>query len=384
MVSKKRIPTKTGRLTAMENALKALIREQYLESFGPVLSDSVRLNLSFHIDSDWNCHIDPPLDQQIQPQLETILADYQAFQEGSIYCFRCQSSHCDHSRPPTGLEVFRCYDELGCPKWCDFSQLLLDLGDERVNALFEEPPRVISLVQSGNELQTRRLASFGKSSKTYSIIQQVAAGYIKIQNRESPYQEKIAMTFQAVETRDSRGTICFRLNTLIGTKDQDLLDQLKIGEQHPWLFSCIRKANKALETLNPGLKSEKPGMIQQVSSKASAIMKRLAADLMQGHRQSKQRTQHAQLRRDIRRPISSAMEDLRTAPAERCFFDKKTEAIAILGHSGRCHIFNQEGKHITSFHMTGDEVQWRLHKKRWSPLQTELHSNLLENIENPQ
>ena len=104
--------------------------------------------------------------------------------------------------------------------------------------------------------------------------------------------------------------------------------------------------------------------------KVAPILGRLASAIQRGDRRGRRQTEHAKQRKTIQRPIDKAMADLRKANPERMFRDLKTKAIAVWGNKGRCHIFNDNGKHVTSFTIHGEAVALRLRKKRWAQLET--------------
>jgi len=67
-------------------------------------------------------------------------------------------------------DVFSGYNSFGIPEWQEFVQALVDARDPRVDQLYADPPALLALVQTGRELRNRQLSSFGRASKTYSIL----------------------------------------------------------------------------------------------------------------------------------------------------------------------------------------------------------------------
>ena len=91
----------------------------------------------------------------------------------------------------------------------------------------------------------------------------------------------------------------------------------------------------------------------------------MAENLERGDRQSQRRTKHAEERREDRRPVSKAMDDVRAATPEKLFYDERSQALVVVGEKGRAHVFNDEGRHVTSFTLKQDGIDFRLRNKRW-------------------
>ncbi len=48
-------------------------------------------------------------------------------------------------------------------------------------------------------------------------------------------------------------------------------------------------------------------------------------------------------------------------------FDEKSGALIACGEQGRAHVFNNEGRHVTSFVIRQDAIQFRVRNQRWRP-----------------
>jgi len=371
MQKKNQNASQEGRRKALENALRAWVRNHFVDTFGPKLEREIDLSLEFKLQPDLNCSFPTSLEDQMMAQLQTALADSDAFQKGHVFCFRCESAHCEHSQPDSATEVFANYDELGCPRWTEFTQSLLNAGDERVDQLYLEPPAVLTRFSEGSLLQNRRLSAFGMASKTYVIICQVTLGFIVLYR---DYPEKVALTFQAVERRERDGARDIQVHLLKSRKDDWVWDSIRANPDFDWLVDALRKCRKTISTL-----LKKPQNAAWLE-KTKTTMRQFQRDLDQGQRKTRSKTRHAHERKRIARPTSSAFEDLTQASSERFFCDTRTAAIAVLGPKGRCHIFSQSGRHITSFHITMDSVQARLNKRRWRHLNKEDRLHFLEQL----
>ena len=370
------------RRKAAADALRALIRDCYAQRFGPCTNgEPWELDLKVTVDpsKDWALSFDPPLVDQLLPQMEGIEAGRDVFHKGRVYCFRCGDSLCDHAVPDSQLQVFQGFDELGCPLWQDFSQQLLDAGDERIGLLYNDQRKVVTRFSAGSELHQRQLASFGRASKTYALLGQVTAGYFSWRAPGQVSEDtRLAITFQAVELRDGQGRVSLELNLICHVPEKWELSDV-LSEHFDWVLRARRQAHEALKKLEEKqgrTNRSAPGWRKQVVD----VLRRLSSTLERGQRQADRQTRHARDRRKIRRPVDKAMADLSRARLEHMFLDRKTRAIVLCSDKGRCHIFNENGRHVTSFVIEPGSVELRLRKQRWCALEQSHYQRFLENI----
>lgn len=365
------------RARAAADALRTLVRDLHISRFGPVVEEgeafALALRLTVRPSADWAIEFDPPLSEQLETGLQDARADRGAFRKGSVYCFRCRSSLCDHARPPACRSVFAAYGPTGLPEWRDFAQALLDLRDSRVDRLFESPPSVLAAVQLGHELRVNQLSSFGRASKTYAILGQVIAGHFPARAAD-PRQlpERVALTFQAVETRDAAGAPRLVLNLLgCHPSGDDIADALASGWEPP-VFRAREIAARELESADreaaAARAAGRPADAQAAMRRIPAILRRLADSLQRGGRQAVRRTRHAEQRRTARRPVHKALEDALGAAAGALYRDDRSDGFIALGEQGRAHVFNAAGRHITSFTLKPGAAEFRARTGRWKPL----------------
>ncbi len=366
-------PKPLSRLERRERAaldvLRTLLRDGYSDLFGAVLPAheelDVQLSLKVRPGENWNLRFDPPVAEQIEPQLREHQADHDIFRKGAVYCFRCDSSGCAHAVPPSPLSVFRGYSSTGAAEWMDFTQVLIEDRDERVDALFEKPPRVLARIRMGRDLKQQQLGSFGRASRTYAVLGQVMAGYYA----SAAAGGRLALTFQIVETRGAGGHFFLSLNILAGLADRDALEELMVSDREPALGRARTAAVREVERIEgqvrraraDGRGEEARAALQQVPS----VLRRLAESLERGSRQGARRTHHVERRRQENRPVHKALEDARAAKLEDLCYDEQTSALVARGAQGRHHVFNLEGRHITSIVLQPGEVELRLRKHRW-------------------
>ncbi|MDA0935144.1 MAG: hypothetical protein O3C51_16985, partial [Planctomycetota bacterium] len=83
-------------------------------------------------------------------------------------------------------------------------------------------------------------------------------------------------------------------------------------------------------------------------------------------RRAGRRTEHATQRVDERvRPTAKAWDDAREAGDDRILRDDEQGTIVVVGPKNRLHVFSPEAMHVTSFVLTGGQVQKRRGEGRW-------------------
>jgi hypothetical protein len=369
---------------AAADVLRTFIRDAHLARFGPVVhgSDSLEIQLRLIVRpaDNWALAFDPPLADQVLHHLQDAQADRGAARKGRAYCFRCASSVCEHAMPPSALHVFAGYSPTGQPEWEEFAQTLIAARDERVDRLFSDRPAVLARVRLGRDLRDRQLTSFGRASKTYAILGQVAVGYFPVRlpdaARGQP-PERLALTFQAVETRDAAGRLSLLLN-MLGLHPRDIPLEDALAGEEGWGSAVYRAreiAARDLENLErlaaQAREAGRPDEALALMKKIPGILMRLAESLERGDRQMARRTRHAETRRGEERPVHKALDDALAAKPDSLYSDERTGGIVACGPQGRAHVFNTGGRHITTFTLKPESVDYRLRTERWKRLPPE-------------
>lgn len=366
---------------AAVDALRTLIRDRAFDRFGArrEWNEPVRFSFGVRIDpaNGWALAFDPPFDSQLEQQLTDAEAAWGIFVPGLVYCFRCATASCGHASPPAPGMVFRGYSSTGVPEWCEFLQALIEARDERVDQLYAKPPKPLCLVQTGHELRDRQLSSFGRSSHSYAILGQVVAGMFllpasKAANRSGA---ATALTVQAVETRGAGGQVQVRLNTVVGGVTPEQWLELQGSEWQPALIRALGEVRAGIENVEGRLRLAMEGgrsgaALSPIFRDVPRLLHRFARTVEQGGRQQVRRTHHAQERR-VERPVHKALEDADGAAEEALFFDEKTQGRVVCGPAGRTHVFNAEGRHVTTFLLPPDGQAFRLRTQRWRRLTAE-------------
>jgi hypothetical protein len=320
----------------------------------------------------WEIVFDPPLGLQIAAQVEDATATRAMYRPGRVFCFRCDLSTCEHAAPLSPLSVFAGYAPNGLPVWTEFAQALIEARDPRVDRLFEPGGAVLALVQFGRDLRQRQLGSFGRASKTYSILGQVIAGYFTPDGADPPQSgepRRLAVTLQIVEGRGERGEMELHLNVLGGASDgKDLAERLAGGWQPGLRRARDTTAREVEEMEDRARGAHARGDIEGMEAnlrRVPGVLRRLADSLERAARQGARRTHHAEHRRREQRPVHKALEDARNADPGMLYHDEKTDAIVVCAPQGRAHVFAGDGRHVTSFVLRPGSVEFRLRTERW-------------------
>ena len=172
------------RSKAVTDALRTLIRDFHSSQFpqheGGGKPQTLQLTLDVDPSADWELSFTPDLADQLVRQLEDAEAGAGQFIDGAVYSFHAETSDDTSCRPPSLTEVFAGYSSLGHPQWKEFAQVLIDQKDDRAGDLYDARSPLVCVVQYGNELKKELLASYGRASKTFSILGQVVAGYLAL------------------------------------------------------------------------------------------------------------------------------------------------------------------------------------------------------------
>ncbi|MCX7591955.1 MAG: hypothetical protein N2255_10055 [Kiritimatiellae bacterium] len=366
---------------AICDALRGFLRDHAFRHYGRRIpagrSTELELRVRVEPENEWCVTFEPPLEEQIRPRIEDLAATYGVFRRGHVYCFRCASASCRHSMPESPLQVFRGYGSTGVPEWQELVQAFLDGRDERLDLLFVDQPVIVALVQLGRDLRKNQLSAFGRSSKTYAILGQVVAGYWRLPPKwaETTGAERLACTFQAVEIRQVDGTLGLKINPVVGALSSSQWDELLVSSLSGAVGQPLRTAVEQIEKIERKViaarQAARMNELRQALRQVPHVLTELARSLEGRQRQELRRTRHAQSHSRPERPIHKALEDAREATDTDLFYDEKRGTWIAYGKNGRTHVFNLEGKHVTSFILQPGGVDFRLRTHRWRLLQKE-------------
>ncbi len=362
-----------ARVLELERALLLAAREAASETLGSEkgirASFEMALRCVVEPGDPWKISCDLDLEQQIRDALRDITVKLDALKQGRLYCYRCESCGCQHSLPPTSASVFRGYSPTGLPRWIDFHQMLLEVRHPRLEELFEGDGKgVLAVYSDGLSLRSEQLEVFGRMSRAYDILGQVAFGFVLVG------QERVALTVQAVEVRGLNGLPRIELNLLGNVSGEVGIWELLELPHYGRIKDLLAEARRKIQLLSAGSMQArlKKGGRGASETGPEKVLKALARKLEKIGRQAKRRTSHAEMRRGDLRPTYKALEDAASAPPERILWDARRKTVVVLGPRHRAHVFSQAGKHITSLLMDGEAVESRLRRKRWVFLDAEL------------
>jgi hypothetical protein len=371
----------SARVRKLQRFLASAAWEAFGEMFG-FRAEQTRpfsLNLKVVIEpgSPWRVKADPPLTEQIREAVREMATEADIYKPGRVYCYHCESSECAHSAPPRPGSVFGGYSATGLPRWPEFVQMLLELKHPKVDLLYENPGRdVAAAFVEADFLKDRQLNVFGRLSKTYDILGQVFFGFLHLRPAGNAKEaERVAFTLQAVETRRLDGTQRLELNVLGRLWDESAaIDAFKSPYEFrvSKVFSDTRR--RIHQLAGKGANKRGNSSADSEAERCAAverILRRTAHSLEQIGRQTHRRTAHAEERRVDNRPTSKAWEDAAGAAADHIYWDVHRHTVVVLGPRNRIHIFNPEGRHVTSLLLEAEAVRGRLRRGRWRPLADE-------------
>jgi hypothetical protein len=285
------------------------------------------------------------------------------FRPGHPYCYHCRSAACAHATAPGPGMVFAGYSSLGQPQWEELLSLLLALEDRRAERLYRERPDILAQVVDGERLSAAQLVSFGRHSLAYRPWGEVVAGYFRVG------ESKAALTAQVVETAGRR--LCLQL--LAPPALRECLADTPADRRSPFhrAFDALQEARRRIDALSPLWAAGRrlsPARRDRLRQQAADVLRHLARSLERQGRQEHRRTLHAETRTAVARPVHAALEDLAGAAAADFYRDAFRGSVIVLGRSGRCHVFSDAGRHITTLSIGRDELEGRLRRKRYLPL----------------
>ena len=319
------------------------------------------------------------LRKQIDELLDDAVQHAAVFRPGQAYCHRCASAQCEHSAPPSSRHVFVGYAPTGAPRWLDFAQRCLDLRHPEVDRLYDEPPALLALSHTADELHGGLLRAFDDGK--FALLGQVTAGFYSIPAHAHEGRGVVALSIQAALSRTRRGRPRVGLNLLARGPGGEGLDLIwERQDELPWRRS-VRWAQSALATLGPTLvRGRRHGA--ELERRVGRILAGLRRRLERGDRSRARRTRHAQKRHQSgRRPTRKAIEDARDAPDEAFMHDTRSDVLVVLGDRGRTHFFAPEGKLVSSVRYSPGAVARKVKMERWQPATAEQRETLRRKLD---
>ncbi|MFP3940142.1 MAG: hypothetical protein ACLF0P_07540 [Thermoanaerobaculia bacterium] len=307
-----------------------------------------------------------------------------AFRPGRVYCLRCGTAGCEHAALPGPRSTFGGYGPSGVPRFLDFPQWLVERRDPRAGDLYGRSSgtaprngnRVVAVHVPGEELVSAVLPAFrertGKGSRIHG---QVTAGWYRAPDARG-HPAPLAATFQVVSSRPRGNRRRFGLNVLVvgpeGEPAEALFEQrgeVPWGAEARWAQSVLAAVEQAAtKKARKGAKAAEQAE-HRAEARVEGLLKGLARRLEKGGRARNRRTRHAAERHDQGdRPTRMALADLAQAKDEDVLLDTRRSTFVVVGERGRAHVFNRQGKLVTSVRYSTEAIERRRERGRWKPL----------------
>jgi hypothetical protein len=215
------------------------------------------------------------------------------------------------------------------------------------------------------------LPVFLQNESGYKLHGQVAVGWYSAPSAApagNGHREPLAVSFQVLSSRSRGGRRRFGLNVIGTGPGGQPLEHLydRVGEI-PWSGS-VRWAQTVLGSIEHQLERAPRTPPQIVDQRIEGLVSALARRLEKGWRGEERKTQHARVRhREGDRPTRMALADFARATPENLLFDTRRETLVVVGDRGRAHVFNREGKLVTSIRYNPAVIEKRRQNGMWRP-----------------
>lgn len=361
---------------SLEEAVAATAHEALAALRGaaaPTAPLRLELALTLHPGERWRAEAEPSLAEQVRRAVREAAARREALRPGRVWCYRCESTGCEHARPPAPDRVFGGYGATGLPQWPSLAEVLLARRHPQVGTLFGAAGGGLAAAfVPGADLCGRQLEVFGRGSKTYAVLCQAVFGLLalRVPGRDGAEADRVAFTLQAVETRTARGAPRLDLNVIALLSDGSPAVEALEGPAGLRVLNTVSVARRLLRhAAHAPDGHRRPDRAPDLEARAAAVLRGAVRALERLGRQCARRTRHAETRGHERRPVASAREDALAAPAEAILRDERRGTVVVLGPHHRVHVFSPEGRHITSLVLEAAAVRRRRRLERWEPLE---------------
>lgn len=308
------------------------------------------------------------LEAELARAIDGALAHRAAFRPGRVFCLRCGGADCEHAAPGDSRQVFAGYGKTGLPRFTDFGQLLLERGDPRVDRLYAGNPALLAHTLRAGELTGELLAAYRDSDAGYRLHGQVAAGWYRVPDPATGRPAVVAVSLQVVSTRPAGGGRRFGLNVLGTAPGGEPIEHLhdRLGEI-PWQ-ETVRWAQTALDGIARKTGRGRRQAETPLQRRLDGLLDGIARRLEKSRRARDRRTLHAQERHaGGDRPTAMALADLARAADDRLLVDTRRKTLVVLGARGRAHLFNRDGKLVTSVRYNPASIERRKQRRLWRP-----------------
>ncbi|MCC6619696.1 MAG: hypothetical protein IT385_00485 [Deltaproteobacteria bacterium] len=322
------------------------------------------------------------LEQALRRLVDETARGARAFRDGHVYCFFSDQPESPYSSPPGPTDVFAGYAPNGKPDWIGFANLCLVRREPRVDRLFADSPEIAAIVQMHDELAEGLLPEFGHDNRFYRLVGQVSFGLVpRTFDLRDRAVERVALTLQVVATTLDTTATRLRLNVLGATPTAIAEAAAAAGETSA--AEAFRKVVRATRDRVDALGrraalAARSHQALDLDGQVRALLTRLRGDLLRVFKSRDHRTRHAEERHESgERPTSLAISDALGASEGRFFHDDRKDTVVVAGPRHRVHVFSRDGRHVTSLEVLPGELERRVERGRWRPLE-KLQSELFK------
>lgn len=349
---------------AAADALRGLIRDLIAEKAPETpLTEVLPLTLQVELlpGSPGELRFTPSLRRQVNDQLPDTCYGSPHYLEGFVFNHQTGTAEGEGCRPLEADQIFAGYDNMGRPVWQSYTQWLLDRKDEAVDQLHQRRGGAVTRIQRGKDLKAEQSAVFGKASRDYALLGQLTSGYYDLPKGYDRVAgvDRVAVTVQIAETRDTRGRLQLRLNVIAGGLLPDEWQTLL--QEH------------GFRNLREGLEAARAALAEVERSARQASMAKQPEGLQQAMRRVPRVLQQLQDHLEGRKPAKTSdrpqdgrwKEDLAEITEGEVFHDASRDSWVFLGPRGLAHVFHESGRWITTFPVTADLIEKRIVSERW-------------------
>lgn len=341
------------------------------------------------------------LESALRSAVDGLVAGRSAESGAQAYCLRCSSFVCGHGTPEP-RQVCVGFATNGTPRFEEYSQALLTRGDEGMEDLYGPAGKLVTRLWTEDELLADVLPSFvpGRTqqapstdsesqpegaapSQSVRLLAQVTAGWYWVPQLEDPSAPRnFAVSFQvlAIEPLHRRSRDASRRLVLsaVGTSPlggpledlHDELGELPWGEASRWLRAALSDV-EVQDRRAAGGRGRDAASDAPWEERVLRIVAGFERRLTRRERAERRRTKHAEDRRKQKRPTGHALADLDRADDDRVLRDTQRSTFVVLGDRGRTHIFNPQGRLVTSIQYTPEAIDRRRRSGRWQDAERE-------------
>ena len=318
------------------------------------------------------------LTEGLHAEVDALLAHRAILRPDRVFCLRCGRADCEHASTDDPRHVFDGYGPSGFPRFVDLAQWLLERQHPRLDDLYRKPPRLVTEVVSGDELEEELLDEFRDRRSDFRIHGQVVAGFFPLPDRRRT-PSPTALTLQVISTvrrpgpkgrggkQGPGGGRRLGLNLLARGADGETLEQLyaRLGEL-PW-GPVLGWSQRTLASIERA-QGQRKATAEHLSRRVGGVLRSVARRLEQDRRARQRRTGHAEKRHHQGdRPTRMALSDLAQARPEAVLVDRRSDTLVVLGERGRAHVWSTAGKLVTSIRASTASIARKRRQEIWRP-----------------